>query len=39
MKGLVVYDNSHPNTKQVAEVISDSMRDSGVEVDTFYVKK
>ncbi len=39
MKGLVVYDSSHGNTKQVAEAISDSMRESGIEVDTFYVKK
>ena len=39
MKGLVVYDTSHGNTRQVAEAISDSMRESGVEIDTFYVKK
>jgi len=39
MKGLVVYDSSHGNTKQVAEAISDSMIESGIEVDTFYVKK
>jgi len=39
MKGLVVYDSSHGNTRQVAEAISDSMKDSGIEVDIFYVKK
>ena len=39
MKGLVVYDTSHGNTQQVAEAISDSMKESGIEVDTFYVKK
>jgi len=39
MKGLVVYDSSHGNTRQVAEAISDSMKESGIEVDTFYVKK
>ena len=39
MKGLLVYDSSHGNTKQVAEAISYSMKDSGIEVDAFYVKK
>ena len=39
MKGLVIYDSSHGNTRQVAEAISDSMKDSGIGVDTFYVKK
>jgi len=39
MKGLVVYDSSHGNTRQVAEAISDSMKDLGIEVDIFYVKK
>ena len=39
MKGLVVYDSSYCNTKQVAEAISDSLTGTGIEVDTFYVKK
>ena len=39
MKALVVYDSSHGNTRQVAEAISDSLNDSSIEVDTFYVKK
>lgn len=39
MKGLVIYDSSHGNTQQVAEAISDSMKNAGIEIDTFYVKK
>ena len=38
MKGIVVYDTSHGNTRAVAEAISESLRESGIEVDTFYVK-
>ena len=38
MKGIVVYDTSHGNTKQVAEAIAGTLKDSGMEVDLFYVK-
>ncbi len=38
MKGLVVYDTSYGNTKKIAETISETLKDSGIEVDTFYVK-
>jgi menaquinone-dependent protoporphyrinogen IX oxidase len=38
MKGLVVYDTSYGNTKKIAEAISDTLRESGIEVDAFYVK-
>jgi menaquinone-dependent protoporphyrinogen IX oxidase len=38
MKGIVVYDTSYGNTKKIAETIADTLRDSGIEVDLFYVK-
>jgi flavodoxin len=39
MKGIVVYDSSYGNTKKIAEAISETLKDSGIEVDAFYVKK
>jgi len=38
MKGIVVYDSSYGNTKQIAETIGETLKESGIEVDTFYVK-
>jgi flavodoxin len=38
MKGIVVFDTSHGNTKTIAETISETLEESGVAVDTFYVK-
>jgi menaquinone-dependent protoporphyrinogen IX oxidase len=38
MKGIVVYDTSYGNTKTIAEAISETLKESGIEVDTFYVK-
>lgn len=38
MKGIVVFDTSYGNTKIVAEAISDILKESGIEVDAFYVK-
>jgi menaquinone-dependent protoporphyrinogen IX oxidase len=38
MKGLVVYDTSYGNTKKVAETISETLKESGIEVDLFHVK-
>jgi menaquinone-dependent protoporphyrinogen IX oxidase len=38
MKGIVAYDTSHGNTKTVAETISETLKESGVTVDTVYVK-
>lgn len=38
MKGIVVYDSSYGNTKKIAEAISDTLKESGIEVDAFYVK-
>ena len=38
MKGAVVYDTSSGNTKKIAEAISETLRESGIESDLFYVK-
>ena len=38
MKGIVVYDSSHGNTKQIAETIAETLKESGLEVDNIYVK-
>ena len=38
MKGIVVYDSSHGNTKTIAEAISETLKEAEIEVDAFYVK-
>ena len=38
MKGIVVFDTSYGNTKTIAEAISETLKESGIEVDAFYVK-
>ncbi len=38
MKGVVIFDTSSGNTKKIAEVISETMRESAVESDLLYVK-
>jgi menaquinone-dependent protoporphyrinogen IX oxidase len=38
MKGIVVYDTSYGNTKKIAETIEETLKESGTEVDLFYVK-
>jgi menaquinone-dependent protoporphyrinogen IX oxidase len=38
MKGIVVYDTSYGNTKKIAEAITETLKDSGIEVDLFDVK-
>jgi menaquinone-dependent protoporphyrinogen IX oxidase len=38
MKGIVVYDTSYGNTKTIAETISETLKESGIEVDIFHVK-
>ena len=38
MKGIVVYDTSHGNTKKIAETIAETLKESGIEVDLFDVK-
>ena len=39
MKGLIIFDSSHGNTRKVAEMISKALKDSEIETDVFYVKK
>jgi menaquinone-dependent protoporphyrinogen IX oxidase len=38
MEGIVVYDTSYGNTKTIAETIAETLKESGIEVDLFYVK-
>jgi len=38
MKGIVVFDTSYGNTKTIAEAISETLKESGIEVDLFNVK-
>jgi menaquinone-dependent protoporphyrinogen IX oxidase len=38
VKGIVVYDTSYGNTKKIAETIAETLKESGIEVDLFYVK-
>ena len=38
IKGIVVYDSSHGNTRTIAETISETLKESEIEVDAFYVK-
>jgi menaquinone-dependent protoporphyrinogen IX oxidase len=38
MKGIVIYDTSYGNTKKIAETISDTLKESGIDVDLFHVK-
>jgi flavodoxin len=37
MKGIVVYDTSHGNTKKIAETIAGTLKQSGIEADLFKV--
>jgi menaquinone-dependent protoporphyrinogen IX oxidase len=39
MKGIVIYDTSHGNTKKVAETIAETLKASEIEVDLFDVKE
>jgi menaquinone-dependent protoporphyrinogen IX oxidase len=39
MKGIVIYDTSHGNTKKIAETISETLKVSEIEVDLFDVKE
>ena len=39
MKGIVIYDTSYGNTKKIAEIITETLKESGIEVDLFDVKE
>ncbi len=38
MKGIVVYDTSYGNTKKIAETITETLKESGVDANLFDVK-
>lgn len=38
MKGIVVYDTSYGNTQKIAETVTETLKESGIEVDLFNVK-
>ncbi len=38
MKGTVIYDTTYGNTKKIAEIIAETIKESGIEADLFYVK-
>jgi menaquinone-dependent protoporphyrinogen IX oxidase len=38
MKGIIIYDTSSGNTKKIAEAIAETLKESGIESDLFYVK-
>lgn len=38
MKAAVVYDTSYGNTKKIAETIAETLKESKIEADLFYVK-
>ena len=39
MKGIVIYDSSYGNTKKIAETITETLKESGIETDLFWVRK
>jgi flavodoxin len=38
VKGIIIYDTSHGNTKEIAETISETLKDSGLEIDFFSIR-
>jgi len=38
VKGIVVYDTTHGNTRSVAEALASTLREAGIEVDACHVK-
>lgn len=38
MKGIVIYDTSYGNTRTIGDTIAETLKESGIEVDTCYVK-
>ena len=39
MKGIVIFDTSHGNTKKIAETIVETLKESEIKVDLFDVKE
>ena len=38
MKGIVIYDTAYGNTRKIAETITETVKEAGIEVDLFDVK-
>lgn len=38
IKGIVIYDTSYGNTKKIAETLTDTLKESGIETDLFDIK-
>lgn len=38
MNGIVIYDTSYGNTRKITETIPETLKESGIGADTFYVK-
>jgi len=38
MKGIVIYDTTHGNTKTIAETIAETLKETGFEVEISHVK-
>ena len=39
MKGIIIYDTSYGNTQKIAEVLAETLKESGIETDVFHIKK
>jgi len=39
MKGVIIYDTSHGNTKKIAETLTETLKASEIDVDLFDVKE
>ena len=39
MKGIIIYDTSHGNTKKIAETITETLKASEIDADLFDVKE
>lgn len=39
MKGIIIYDTSHGNTKKIAETITETLKAAEIDVDFFHVKE
>jgi len=39
MKGIIIYDTSHGNTKKIAETITETLKASEIDVELFDVKE
>lgn len=38
MKGIVIYDTTYGNTQKIAKIITETLKESGLDADLFHVK-